>query len=85
MLLFFNLFFKRFIFLIYLNFLFLVEHHIVFYNQKYKKKLKFLLSKYQMNIFNELLKSGQNKMTDMITSNLGLNGYNNNNNNKNAK
>lgn len=38
-----------------------------------------------MNIFNEILKSGQNKMTNMITSNLGMNGYNNNNANNNAK
>lgn len=32
------------------------------------------------NIFNELLKSGQKKMSDMITTNLGMN--NNNNNSK---
>ena len=37
-----------------------------------------------MNIFNELLKSGQNTMTNMISNNLGLNGYNNNNNGYNS-
>lgn len=37
-----------------------------------------------MNIFNELLKSGQNTMTNMISNNLGLNGYNNNDNGYNS-
>jgi hypothetical protein len=37
-----------------------------------------------MNIFNELLKSGQNTMANMISNNIGLNGYNNNNNGYNS-
>lgn len=38
-----------------------------------------------MNIFNELLKSGQNTMSNMITNNLGLNAYSNNNGYNSAK
>ncbi len=38
-----------------------------------------------MNIFNEILKSGQSTMANMISNNLGLNGYNNNNGYNSAK